>query len=79
MADVKLNNYLQRFDQSDVAESTIGGSQVENLAEKIAVIRTRRSPCQDMLAQLDQTREGQISLTGLDSCAIAAHTHVAMT
>jgi hypothetical protein len=49
---------------------------VKNLAEKIAAIRERRT--QDMLAQLDQTREDQISLTDPDSRAMAAHTHVAV-
>ena len=78
LADAKLDDYLQRLDQSDAAESTTGGSRVENLAEKIAAIRTRRTRCQDMLAQLDHTGEDQISLTDPDSRAMAAHTHVAV-
>ncbi len=65
----KLDDYLQRLDQSDAAESTTSGSRVENLAEKIAAIRTRRTRCQDMLAQLDRTGEDQISLTDPDSRA----------
>ena len=43
LADAKLDDYLQRLDQSDAAESTTGGSRVETLAEKIAAIRTRRT------------------------------------
>ena len=54
------------------------GSRVENLAEKIAAIRTRRTRCQEMLAQLDRTGEDQISLTDPDSRAMAAHTRVAV-
>jgi len=78
LADAKLDDYLQRLDQSDAAESKAGGSRVKNLAEKIAAIRERRSRCKDMLAQLDRTGEDQISLTDPDSRAMAAHTHVAV-
>ena len=78
LADAKLDDYLQRLDQSDAAESKTAGSRVKNLAEKIAAIRTRRTRCQDMLAQLDRTGEEQISLTDPDSRAMAAHTHVAV-
>ena len=78
LADAKLDDYLQRLDQSDVAEVKTDGSRVKNLAEKIAAIRARRTRCKDMLAQLDQTGEDQISLTDPDSRAMAAHTHVAV-
>jgi transposase len=78
LADAKLDDYLQRLDQSDDAESKTTGSRVDNLAEKIAAIRTRRTRCQEMLAQLDRTGEDQISLTDPDSRAMAAHTHVAV-
>jgi transposase len=78
LADAKLDDYLQRLDQSDAAESTTGGSRVANLAEKIAALRTRRTRCQEMLAELDRTGEDQISLTDPDSRAMAAHTRVAV-
>lgn len=39
LADAKLDNYLQRLDQSDATESQTGGSRVKNLAE-----RDRRDP-----------------------------------
>jgi transposase len=78
LADAKLDDYLQRLDQSDAAESTTGGSRVANLAEKIAALRARRMRCQEMLAQLDRTGEEQISLTDPDSRAMAAHTRVAV-
>src|ERR1700761_7975901 len=78
LADAKLDDYLQRLDQSDAAESKTAGSRVDNLAEKIAAIRARRTRCQEMLAQLDHTGEDQISLTDPDSRAMAAHTHVAV-
>ena len=78
LADAKLDDYLQRLDQSDVAESKTEGSRVKNLAEKIATIRARRTRCQDMLAELDRSGEDQISLTDPDSRAMAAHTRVAV-
>ena len=78
LADAKLDDYLQRLDQSDAAEITTGGSRVNNLAEKIAAIRTRRTRCKEMLTHLDKTGDDQISLTDPDSRAMAAHTHVAM-
>src|SRR6202051_5401982 len=78
LADAKLDDYLQRLDQSDASESKTGGSRVKNLAEKIAAIRDRRTRCKDMLAQLDRTGEDQISQTAPDSRAMAAHTRVAV-
>ena len=78
LADAKLDDYLQRLDQSDATESKTGGSRVKNLAEKIAAIGERRTRCQDMLAELDRSGEDQISLTDPDSRAMAAHTHVAV-
>jgi transposase len=53
LADAKLDDYLQRLDQGDATENGTVGSRVKNLAEKIAAIHTRRTRCQDMLAQLD--------------------------
>src|SRR6201996_6823258 len=53
LADAKLDDCLQRLDHSDATESKTGGSRVENLAEKIAAISTRRARCKEMLEQLD--------------------------
>jgi len=76
LADAKLEDYLQRLEQSDATEIKTGGSRVKNLAEKINAIRERRTRCANMLAELDRTGEDQISLTDPDSRAMAAHTHV---
>jgi transposase len=78
LADAKLEDYLQRLDQSDADEAKTTGSRVKNLAEKIAAIRERRTRCKDMLEQLERTGEDQISLTDPDSRAMAAHTRVAV-
>src|SRR6201989_2899028 len=53
LADAKLEDYLQRLDQSDADEAKTTGSRVKNLAEKIAAIRERRTRCKAMLEQLD--------------------------
>jgi len=78
VADAKLDDYLHRLDQGDVTENGTTGSRVKNLAEKIAAIRTRRTRCKNMLAELDRTGEDQISLTDRDSRAMAAHARVAV-
>src|ERR1700712_3917485 len=78
LADAKLDDYLQRLDQSDTDEAKTTGSRVKNLAEKIAAIRERRTRCKAMLEQLEQTGEDQISLTDPDSRAMVAHTRVAV-
>src|ERR687886_190591 len=78
LADAKLDDYLQRLDHADAAETGTCGSRIENLAEKIAAVRGRRERCQEMLAELDRTGESQISLTDPDSRAMAAHTRVAV-
>src|SRR6201994_243947 len=78
LADAKLDDYLQRLDQSDADEAKTTGSRVKNLAEKIAAIRERRTRCKDMLDQLERTGGDQISLTDPESRAMAAHTRVAV-
>src|SRR5271154_239037 len=78
LADAKLEDYLQRLDQSDVTDNGTVGSRVKNLAEKIAAIGKRRTRCKAMLEELDRTGEDQISLTDPDSRAMAAHTRVAV-
>ena len=78
LADAKLDDYLQRLDQSDVTENGTVGSRVRNLAEKIAAIGERRTRCKVMLAESDQTGADQISRTDPDSRAMAAHTRVAV-
>jgi transposase len=75
-ADAKLDDYLQRLDESDAIENGTGGTRVKSLADKIAAISKRRERHKDMLAELDRTGESQISLTDPDSRSMAAHTHV---
>ena len=67
LADAKLDDYLQRLDQSDAAEITTGGSRVKNLAEKIAAIRARRTRCKEMLTHLELAMHGSQVSRGLSS------------
>jgi transposase len=76
-ADERLEDYLKRLDEGDVADgATNGGARTENLAEKIAALGEKRRRYNAMLAQLERTSEDQISLTDPDSRAMAAHTKV---
>jgi hypothetical protein len=76
LADAKLDDHLQRLDQSDATETKTGRARMQNLAEKINAIRERRTRCADMLAELDRTRErskladrsGQPGNGGTDAC-----------
>ena len=78
-ADKRLADYLRRLDEGDAAEGgTGGGSRVQNLAGKIAVIRSKRDRLRTLLAELEETGESQISLTDPDSRAMAGHTRVAV-
>ena len=76
-ADERLDDYLRRLDEGDVAEGgTGGGARTKNLAGKIAALREKRDCYGVMLADLERTGESQISLTDPDSRAMAAHTKV---
>ena len=78
-ADECLAGYLQRLDDGDVEEGgTGGGSRVNELAEKIEAIRTKRDRFRSLLADLDRSGKSQISLTDPDRRAMAAHTRVAV-
>ena len=76
-ADARLDDYLRRLDEGDIAEGgTGGGARTKNLAEKIAALRQKRGRTGAMLAELERTGENQISLTDPASRAMAAHTKV---
>jgi transposase/IS5 family transposase len=77
-ADERLDDYLKRLDEGDVAESGTQGARVRNLADKIAALRDKRDRYGAMLANLERSGEDQISLTDPDSRAMAAHTRVAV-
>jgi transposase len=75
-ADERLDEYLKRLEEGDVAEAATGGSRTKNLAEKIEALSKKRGRYGALLAELERTGESQISLTDPDSRAMAAHTKV---
>jgi transposase len=75
-ADERLEEYLQRLDEGDAAESGMGGARTKNLAEKIEALRNKRGYYAALLAKMERTGEVQVSLTDPDSRAMAAHTKV---
>jgi transposase len=75
-ADERLDDYLRRLDEGDVAAAGTGGARTKNLAEKIEALRKKRGRYGALLAELERTGESQISLTDPDSRAMAAHTKV---
>jgi transposase len=75
-ADERLNEYMNRLDEGDVAEAGTGGARTKDLAEKIEALRDKRGRYAAMLGELERTGESQISLTDPDSRAMAAHTKV---
>ena len=77
-ADERLEEYLARLDEGDIAENGTHGARVKNLAGKIAALRDRRDRYGAMLANLEKSGEDQISLTDPDSRVMAAHTRVAV-
>ena len=74
--DERLDDYLKRLDEGDVAENGTDGSRVKNLAEKIEALKAKRGRYGEMLMELEKSGESQISLTDPDSRAMAAHTKV---
>ena len=57
-ADERLDDYLRRLDEGDVAEGgTGGGAGAKNLAEKIAALRQKRGRYGSLLAELERTGE----------------------
>lgn len=76
-SDERLNKYLTELDAKDVdEEGTSGAAQINQLETKIANIRDRRDRLQRHLAQLQESGDGQISLTDPDARAMARMTKV---
>jgi len=75
--DKKLEDYLNRLDAA-TPRARNGRSRVKNLAETIEALNRKRGECAAHLSALEKSGESQVSLTDPDSCAMAAHTKVAV-
>jgi transposase len=70
LADKKLDDYLQRLDQSDATEQTAGGARVANLAEKI-VEQQVTNQVLDM-GLLTETAEPAKEILGVETIDVVA-------
>jgi len=66
-ADARLAEYLQELDIADAQESASGAVSKIELAEKIAALRERKEWHAELLAQLQDEEEKQISVTDPDT------------
>jgi transposase len=72
-ADARLERYLAELDQIDRGEDTAGTGRAEALATKVAKLREQRQASAALMDQLEESGEGQISLTDPDARAMVAH------
>ena len=72
-ADARLERYLVELDGIDRGEDGAGTGRGDTLATKIARLREQRQASAALLGQLQDSGEGQISLTDPDARAMVAH------
>ncbi|MDR6789159.1 transposase [Sphingomonas sp. BE138] len=77
-ADARLERYLAELDQIDRGEDGAGTGRGEALATKIARLREQRQASAALLGQLEESGEGQISLTDPDARLMVAHSKVTL-
>ena len=66
-ADVRLAEYLQALDSADAAEPTMEALDQAQLAAKIAALRQKQDWHKELLAQLQDLEEKQVSVTDPDT------------
>jgi transposase len=74
--DARLERYLVELDQIDRGEDGAGTGRGEALETKIAKLREQRQVSAALLGQLEESGEGQISLTDPDARLMVAHSKV---
>ncbi|MGI8367431.1 IS1182 family transposase [Sphingomonas paucimobilis] len=74
--DGRLERYLAELDQIDRGEDGAGTGRGDTLATKIARLREQRQASAALLGQLQDSGEGQISLTDPDARLMVAHSKV---
>jgi len=74
--DARLERYLAELDQIDRGEDGAGTGRGDTLATKIAKLREQRQASAALLGQLEESGEGQISLTDPDARLMVAHSKV---
>jgi transposase len=66
-ADARLAEYLQELDTADAAEPAAAALDKTQLAEKIAVLREKQDWHKELLAQLQDGEDKQVSVTDPDT------------
>ncbi len=66
-ADARLAEYLQELDNADAAEPAAGALDKTQLAEKIAALREKQEWHAELLAQLQDGEDKQVSVTDPDT------------
>ncbi|WP_230484000.1 IS1182 family transposase [Sphingomonas sp. Leaf21] len=74
--DARLERYLAELDEIDRGEDGAGTGRGDTLATKIAKLREQRQASAALLGQLEESGEGQISLTDPDARLMVAHSKV---
>jgi transposase len=74
--DARLERYLAELDEIDRGEDGAGTGRGEALSVKIAKLREQRQVSAALLGQLQESGEGQISLTDPDARLMVAHSKV---
>ncbi|GAA3693693.1 IS1182-like element ISCc5 family transposase [Sphingomonas cynarae] len=75
-ADARLERYLIELDQINRGEDGAGTVLADTLATKIARLHEQRQASAALLGQLEDSSEGQISLTDPDARLMVAHSKV---
>ena len=76
--DARLERYLAELDQIDRGEDGAGTGRADTLATKISRLREQRQASAALLGQLEESGEGQISLTDPDARLMVAHSKVTL-
>lgn len=74
--DARLERYLAELNEIDRGEDGAGTGRGDTLATKIAKLREQRQASAALLGQLEESGEGQISLTDPDARLMVAHSEV---
>ncbi|KQN05188.1 IS1182 family transposase [Sphingomonas sp. Leaf25] len=75
-ADARLERYLAELDQIDRGEDAADTGRGDMLATKIARLREQRQASAALMGQLEDSSEGQVSLTDPDARLMVAHSRV---
>ena len=75
-SDERLAHYLKRLDEADQDDDAPGSGSIDRLQEKIKAIRERRDQLENYRVQLENSGEGQLSLTDPDARAMHATSRI---